>query len=335
MTETEFPGWTKVGTRELFHCCGARIRKPRGKRLWTALTVAGASVSGFSDAASALAWLEKNDDNFWSYGRWWTGGTLAGVDFNWGSHDRERKQTLIVCSVPDGQDFPAHLQSPLRRLFLRKAVCAKCGRESTAIQLRRLTYLESSGGGHRHYVVCACGHPVWRMTTTDSFAVQNGILRAGREWERRVKLTESGGKHSRKEIEEIRSLQENRCIYCNEPFTEARKPTKDHLVPIVYGGTNWSLNIVLACLQCNCRRNDIPFRTYRTLLSKAQNQRIESHLRKRVHALDTGKVPSEVVDAFFVGLYLDDPQHPRYVQILSGLAIARKKAATNRRATRF
>src|SRR5205807_4981038 len=131
----------------------------------------------------------------------------------------------------------------------------------------------------------------------DSFYADDGLVRAERSWQRKINLSEAGGKHVAKEIEEIRWLQQNRCIYCNALFTDTLRPTKDHLVPIIAGSTDWALNIVLACRSCNSRRCGIPFRTYCKLLSKAQNRRIIIHLGRRMRAWEIDKIPREGLNA--------------------------------------
>jgi 5-methylcytosine-specific restriction endonuclease McrA len=330
MTEIESRGWTQVGAKELFHYCGARIRKPSGEKLWFALTVAGASVPGFSHAALAIEWLETNDPDFWSYGQLSMSACPAGIVFSFGPFDSAMVETLVVCSVPDGTDFPVHLQSAFKRHVLGKATCAKCGGQSTIIQLRRLTCFDRTKEYRDHYVVCTCGHPVWRMALSDSFLAHREIQRTEYSWQRKLSLAEAGGKHSNKEMDEIRLLQENRCIYCNALFTEALRPTEDHLAPITHGGGDWSLNIVLACRSCNSRRGNVPFRTYCKLLSKLQNQRIISHLARRLCARDLANLSEEELDAFFYGIALHDPRNSRYLKILDRSAIARKNAAMNR-----
>ncbi|MFP5226882.1 MAG: HNH endonuclease, partial [Acidobacteriota bacterium] len=88
---------------------------------------------------------------------------------------------------------------------------------------------------------------------------------------RRETLRKGGARHSVDEVAEIVQLQENRCFYCNLLFDGTRgQATKDHLLPVTSGGTDWALNIVIACRRCNARRGNIPFRTYCTLLSPRQ-----------------------------------------------------------------
>jgi 5-methylcytosine-specific restriction endonuclease McrA len=50
-----------------------------------------------------------------------------------------------------------------------------------------------------------------------------------------------------------RERQYNRCLYCDEVFGVGLRPTADHILAIVDGGTNWAFNIVMACRSCNSR----------------------------------------------------------------------------------
>jgi hypothetical protein len=304
MTEIPLPGWTKVGTRDLVHHCGARISGQR-RDLWTAQTVGGASTRGFLDARLASEWLQANDPDFWSIGKLASVGIIAGILLVSGSYDSKHNQILNVWSVPDGTDFPAYHQATFKRLFLQRAVCAKCGSKTTAIQLRRLVYVDRESE-YRNNLVCDCGYPVWRMSVSDFFSADDELVRAERHWKRKANLSEAGGNHSAKEIEEIRSLQRNRCIYCNALFVETLRPTKDHLVPIIDGGTDWAFNIVLACRRCNSHRREIPFWTYCKTLSESQNRRIASHLRRRLRALGgVDSLPEDVLSAFRNGVIAD------------------------------
>ena len=302
MTEFQIAGWTRVGAC-LTHHCGAKISRLRGDH-FTAYTVAGSSETGFSDVQSASDWLQANDPDFWSIGKLASVGIIAGVLLVSGSYDSERSQILNVWSVPDGTDFPAHHRATFKRLFLEKAVCAKCGSKATAIQLRRLAYVDRELE-YRNNVVCDCGCPVWRMSICDYFSADDGLVRAERSGQRKTNLAAAGGKHSAKEIEEIRSLQRNRCIYCDALFKETLRPTKDHLVAIIAGGTDWAINIVLACRRCNSHRREIPFRAYCNLLSESQNRKIISHLTRRLCALNLDRLSNEALNAFYGGVVAD------------------------------
>jgi 5-methylcytosine-specific restriction endonuclease McrA len=46
-----------------------------------------------------------------------------------------------------------------------------------------------------------------------------------------------------------------RCHWCRRPFTSARPPTHDHVVPLSKGGANSLENSVCACSECNNRKS--------------------------------------------------------------------------------
>ena len=132
---------------------------------------------------------------------------------------------------------------------------------------------------------------------------------------------------SLEEIKQILKIQKNRCFYCNRKFGRERQPTKDHLL---CGGPHCALNIVMACLSCNSRRCDIPFRTYCKLLSTAQNKRILLCLSKRLLCHDFEKLGNVPLDAFLMALEEHNPKHWRYRNILSVEAFSRRNAGMNR-----
>jgi hypothetical protein len=134
---------------------------------------------------------------------------------------------------------------------------------------------------------------------------------------------------SRQEIDEILKLQEGRCIYCHALFTNTKRPTRDHLVPLSYGGTAWALNLVLACHSCNSRRGEIPFRTFCRLLSPRQNERIFNHLIRRIRAIDFNEV-GKGYEEFEIALRLHLPSDGRYKMILGMKAKYRENASRNK-----
>lgn len=55
----------------------------------------------------------------------------------------------------------------------------------------------------------------------------------------------------------------DRCWFCWRPFTEERKRTLDHMIPVSEGGTNDIENLVLSCESCNQIKGN-RIRDYRT-----------------------------------------------------------------------
>jgi len=45
------------------------------------------------------------------------------------------------------------------------------------------------------------------------------------------------------------------CHWCKRPFNKTRRPTHDHVIPIVRGGSNTVENSVCACMPCNVSKN--------------------------------------------------------------------------------
>lgn len=242
--------------------------------------------------------------------------------------DSVQTDDVAVFSLTEGEEFPKHLTAPFTRLFLPNALCAMCGGQPTGIPLRRVR-LDNSARKGEWCIVCACGNPVWRITFGSCGDIQQAILRNEYVRRRRDNLREAGGKHAASEIREILRLQENRCIYCNSLFTPERRPTRDHLLAINYGGGDWSLNIVLACRRCNSRRGTIPFRNYCKLLSPTQNRRILIHLGKRIAALDMDRLSEDAFACFCDALRLNHATY-RYKDIRRWSATARRNAAINR-----
>lgn len=72
---------------------------------------------------------------------------------------------------------------------------------------------------------------------------------------RRARRHGAEGSHTSADIAEILSLQNNRCANCSGIFGETLKPTVDHIVALVNGGTNYRRNIQLLCRRCNSSKN--------------------------------------------------------------------------------
>ena len=151
-----------------------------------------------------------------------------------------------------------------------------------------------------------------------------------RRYMRKVLLREAGGKHTPAERRAILTLQKRRCLYCHVRFTKKNPATNDHFLGVKDGGTNWGINLVMACRGCNSRRCDIPFRTYCKLLSPTQNRRILRYLASRILALDFEKLTVEAFSSFSDGLEAHDPQHGRYLDIQRRRPVMRRYARTNK-----
>lgn len=65
------------------------------------------------------------------------------------------------------------------------------------------------------------------------------------------RVREAHGKHTDAEFRLVVWLFQNRCAYCQERFDEL---TRDHVIPLLKGGSHSIENIVPACQSCNSRK---------------------------------------------------------------------------------
>jgi len=72
---------------------------------------------------------------------------------------------------------------------------------------------------------------------------------------RRAMQRELGGSFTVAEIKELFALQEGRCIYCESELSQVGFH-RDHMTPLVRGGSNEITNIQLLCPNCNRRKHD-------------------------------------------------------------------------------
>ena len=57
------------------------------------------------------------------------------------------------------------------------------------------------------------------------------------------------------------------CHYCGELYKQ-EEITKDHKTPKCNGGTNNTNNLVPACINCNRKKDDIPYQKFMTLIQE-------------------------------------------------------------------
>lgn len=64
-------------------------------------------------------------------------------------------------------------------------------------------------------------------------------------------------------LSDIRQLySSDSCFYCNKKLTESEK-TVDHKIPVSKGGTNEMQNLVIACQNCNSKKNNKTYIEYK------------------------------------------------------------------------
>jgi len=65
--------------------------------------------------------------------------------------------------------------------------------------------------------------------------------------QRRARRNNAEGSHSEKEWRELKEKYNNRCAKCKEN----KKLTRDHIKPLIKGGSDYIINIQPLCRECN------------------------------------------------------------------------------------
>ncbi|WP_433970196.1 HNH endonuclease [Tunturiibacter gelidiferens] len=308
LKDLEQAGWNRVNINTYRHRCNAMVLK-RGDR-WVSKTAAGELIAKYRTVSQAADHLRECDPHFWSMRSRGGYGQCGGVSMAHTDFDRQSKTYAFVFHLPKQSDFPKFLTPVFKSHMFGQATCARCSTPMSVVRFRSL-FADNSLKRNRaeDFIVCICGYPVWVLHQERFFDAEQRMFRYERALKRRRSLSLAGGRHTAEEIQKILALQRNHCIYCNVRFSVEVKATKDHLLAAVYGGSNWALNIVLACKSCNSRRGDIPFRTYCKLLSEVQNRRILAHLKRRILAIDFDNLGKGAFSSFHIGIELHDSQH--------------------------
>lgn len=79
------------------------------------------------------------------------------------------------------------------------------------------------------------------------------------------------GSHTLKEWQELKAKYNYRCAFCGE-----QKPlTKDHIIPLSKGGTNYITNIQPLCRNCNSKKNNKILHDNPELLAAGADQKAD------------------------------------------------------------
>lgn len=97
----------------------------------------------------------------------------------------------------------------------------------------------------------------WRSRNPDKvratvrrYAIRHPDVIAHRNARRRAREKNASGSHTMRQWLHLVARFDARCAYCGE-----RKPlTRDHVIPLIEGGSDDIANIVPACLSCNSRK---------------------------------------------------------------------------------
>jgi 5-methylcytosine-specific restriction endonuclease McrA len=322
----EDSAWVKNANCSFRHYSGVGLSQ-RGK-LWHAVAPDGQTYPTRRTASGALQELRGG---FWRFGQFgiFCNRTYGNVVHHTSPVSRDGDHQFVFFA-PSNERFQSFLVSGVKRRFFGLAKCMRCEEPMSFFQTRSLSQFDAVASDDKSFLVCGCGHPVWHMPYSGYSDAFTSLEMSARSWRRKESLRLAGGKHSKEEIKEILRLQDNRCLYCDAQFCSTLRATKDHLVPLIEGGADWALNIVLACRGCNARRGDIPFRTYCRLLSRAQNKRILAHLERRILAIDYDRTPKDAFVSFISALSMHNPRHRRYKTIF-----LRKHARDNARSNKL
>lgn len=71
---------------------------------------------------------------------------------------------------------------------------------------------------------------------------------------RRARLRKSDGKYTTQDVLKQYDKQQGLCYWCSNPMGDTYHA--DHIIPISRGGSNWPVNIVVACPHCNCSKKE-------------------------------------------------------------------------------
>jgi 5-methylcytosine-specific restriction endonuclease McrA len=106
---------------------------------------------------------------------------------------------------------------------------------------------------------------LWKQTHPEEYRIMS--IRNGTEWRkknpdkaraisRRAKEIRKKmiGSHTEEEWEVIKKESGYKCKYCGRGSDEA-KLSKDHIIPVSKGGTDYASNIQLLCISCNSKKS--------------------------------------------------------------------------------
>lgn len=237
----------------------------------------------------------------------------------------DSKEAASFC-CPSREQFPKISATVIRKNCVSVACCMSCG-----ALLERERYSIWLWAGRRHrFLVCGCGCPIWKVSSSVVWKVTSEISKRVRDEERRKELRDGGWRHNKADLRRILSIQEHRCLYCGRSFSSTLPPTRDHILPVVSGGTDSKWNIVMACRSCNSRRETIPFRAYCRLLSVRRGSSALRFIRIRIIEAVSSDVDDEELFAFARAYDFHLRTHGRIFDICRHSKSARSNQKSNR-----
>lgn len=325
--------WIPIGPGVFRHYCGATIR--RHGPTWTAITATYKKLATYKSAIDAVTALSecRSVNSFWHFKQF--GDQFGRFQYGTIEHRtrpfrRGHSREVFIFRSPNSFEIPTFLKTAIEERFSGIATCMKCGIAMSGARSRVLSSFDGFQSEPTAYLVCFCDHPVWEMDQALYDQAELKISQLARIWRRQQALKVAGGRHSKQEVATTLALQLGLCIYCNTKFTDENRWDEDHIIPVTKGGSNWALNIVLACRKCNRRRGNMPFLTFCKLLDPAQNQRILSNLQRRVSSAKAQCPSEETMRTFLEGIRAHDPDDWRFLNIQRTELRARRNANRNR-----
>ena len=74
---------------------------------------------------------------------------------------------------------------------------------------------------------------------------------------RKARIKNAEGRHTKNDIEKIFLLQKGRCAGCGLKLSKSKYHV-DHIVPLILGGSNWPSNLQVMCQHCNTSKGGKP-----------------------------------------------------------------------------
>lgn len=274
-------GWQSYGVGRYRHFCGACVLRTGGK--WTARFVDGSSHSGLSTAKAAVTFIELNDPSFWTFDGWTSGGCIAGLWLETAFIDGDRSNRLFIASTDDGVTLAPLVERMFKKHIFWTATCARCWRPMMEFKLEPRLYFQagfprSRSGKGRSFLVCDCGHPVWRGNIVK---LETKLLRAESSVRRHRRVKDAEGSYTPEDIKTIVSEQNGRCFYCDVLFCNETPYTIDHIESLASGGSHWPDNLCLACRNCNFSKCDRDILEFIFSLSSVKRRKALSNLARR------------------------------------------------------
>jgi 5-methylcytosine-specific restriction endonuclease McrA len=94
-----------------------------------------------------------------------------------------------------------------------------------------------------------------RSNATASEWWKNNPDKSAALWsKRRARLLNADGVYTDDDIRKIRLAQKDRCAYCKNRL--GGRGSRDHIIPLSKGGSNWPQNIQLLCKPCNSKKHN-------------------------------------------------------------------------------